>query len=87
MTYRVHWLATAEADLSDIWLNANDRSSITAAARAIDRRLEANPETEGESRSEGRRIIIESPLAAVYRVVPRLRTVNVTHIWRFRVGS
>lgn len=86
MKYRVRWSHTAEDELTRLWLRARDRSVVTAAAEAIDRRLAANAGNDGESRSGGLRILFNAPLAATYEVNPRTLEVDVAHIWRFRVG-
>jgi hypothetical protein len=86
MKYTVRWSRTAEDELTLIWMQAADRAVVTAAAEAIDRRLAASPETEGESREDGLRILFDAPLAATYEVDSRTREVRVAHVWRFRVG-
>jgi hypothetical protein len=65
MKYRVLWLAAAEQELAQIWLNAADRSAVTSASNRIDRRLQSNPEDEGESRPNGQRIVFETPLGVL----------------------
>ncbi|HVA46729.1 MAG TPA: hypothetical protein VNH11_10230 [Pirellulales bacterium] len=86
MKYHVRWSPTAEDELTDLWVDAKDRSVVSAAAAAIDHRLAANAENEGESRAAGIRILFSAPLAATYEVNPRTRQVYVAHIWRYRVG-
>jgi plasmid stabilization system protein ParE len=83
MTYNIEWVEAAEDDLADIWLRTPDRPAVTAAAAAIDRCLEQDPENEGESRPNGRRIAFFSPLGVRYRVVPGKRAVQVLRVWRF----
>src|SRR5262245_27556474 len=84
MNYRVEWSETAEQELARIWLGAADRNAISRAAHAIDQELQRDPNNAGESRSDGERIIIHSPLAAKYHVDQAARTVRVFTVWRIR---
>ena len=84
MSYSVTWRPAAEQELADLWLSASDRDAVTRAAHIIDRRLEADPENEGESRPNGRRILIVSPLAVIFRVQPTGQEVLVLTVWRVR---
>jgi hypothetical protein len=70
--FRVRWKQSALNELASIWLSADSatRSAITSAAYAIERRLPVNPNHQGESRPEGRRIDFESPLGFQFRVFP-----------------
>lgn len=83
MNYTVFWTPSAEEELADIWLNAADRAAITQASHRIDQRLRRDPGNDGESRSRGRRIMIDRPLAVIYRPHPEDRTVDVLHVWTF----
>jgi plasmid stabilization system protein ParE len=86
MNYTVIWLPDAEQELAALWLDSPDRDLVTKAAAVIDQLLERDPENEGESRPDGRRILFASPLAAIYRVRPDEHQVNVLHVWRFRTS-
>jgi hypothetical protein len=83
MNYVVRWLPTAEQRLADVWLNAPDRNAVTRAAHDIEQRLRHDPENNGESRSDGRRILFSDPLAVVYRVLSEDRLVEVLSVWRY----
>lgn len=83
MRYSVIWLPDAERELTDLWLNAPDRRAVTQASHAIDKRLENDPDTAGESRPNGRRIFFASPLGVTFRVDEATRQVQVLHVWRF----
>lgn len=83
MNYTVVWLQSAEHELAELWLDASsDRDSITNASNSIDQLLRSNPESAGESRSSGRRILFVTPLGAVFRIVPNDRLVIVIRVWR-----
>jgi len=86
MKYRVRWSRVAEDELTHLWLNAADRAAINTAAHSIDVRLAADAPNEGESRSNGFRILFASPLAATYRVDANSHDVYVAHVWRYRFG-
>jgi hypothetical protein len=87
MNYTVIWLPDAEQELAALWRNAPNRDAITVAAALIDQLLEREPETAGESRPDGRRILFASPLGVIYRVRPDQREVNVHHVWQFRTSQ
>jgi hypothetical protein len=82
MTWQVRWRRSAKNDLAALWLDANTRSSVTAAANQIDNQLARNPLNVGESRENDRRILIESPLAVTYKVNPSEMKVLETRVWR-----
>jgi hypothetical protein len=84
MEWTVVWLPDAEAELAERWLASNDRQQITLAADQIDQQLRYNPESIGESRTSGRRILIVPPLAVFYRVLPDDRIVQVSHVRDFK---
>ncbi len=71
----------AEQELADVWLRSQDRGRITRAA--IDRRLLTNPEMEGESRPNNRRIMFETPLAVIFRIITQQSLVQVIHVWEY----
>jgi hypothetical protein len=77
VNYTVIWLESAESELADVWLNASNREHVSAAAYEIDIRLRTNPEIEGESRSEERRILLVPPLGVTFEVQPGDRLVRV----------
>jgi hypothetical protein len=87
MNYTVIWLPGAEQELAALWLDASNRDAITTAAARIDQLLEREPETEGESRPDGRRILFAAPLGVIYRVYPDQRRVTVQHVWQFRTSQ
>ena len=80
MSYTVSWLPSAEQDLADTWLNAPDRDAVASAADAIDRQLQRDPLSVGESRSGAVRIVFLSPLVALFRVDQANRTVYVLRV-------
>ena len=83
MKYTVLWVPKAEQELAAIWMKSTRRRKVTTAAHRIDQRLRRNPETAGESREQGRRILHESPLGVLFRVEPEDRIVHVLTVWRF----
>ena len=83
MKYTVHWKATAQQRLAEIWLAAQDQQSVADAADRIDMLLRNNPEGVGESRDGNARILLVPPLGADYRVHPADQQVNVLAVWKF----
>jgi hypothetical protein len=87
MSYTVLWAPAAERALAELWMDALRRRELSDAANAIDLRLGSSPLDEGESREEGRRILLVAPLAVVFEVFPADRVVRILHVWRFRKRS
>jgi hypothetical protein len=86
MNYSVDWLPDAEQELADLWLLATDREAVTKASYLIDQRLGTDPENEGESRSDGRRILFVAPLGVIFRVRQNEWKVTVLHVWKYRTS-
>lgn len=84
MKYFVTWLLDAEKSLKAISKNSAVPGAVFAAATELDQRLSTNPNDEGESRPNGRRITFAPPLAIIFRVYEEQSTVVVTHLWEFR---
>ena len=87
--FRVAWMQAALDELAQAWLEADgeQRAAVTAAVEAIDRALQVDPASQGESRSGIQRILLEPPLGVVYEIAPRLASVTVVHAWTFRRSS
>ena len=82
MSYTVVWATTAERKLAELWLDAEDRNALSAAADQVEAILRANPEQSGESRFSDRRILIVPPLVVIYRCAALDRMVHVLTLWR-----
>ncbi len=83
MSFTVVWKPEAERRLATIWTDAIDRNAVSRAADAIDNALKNRPEILGESRSKGRRILLEEPLGVIFRVSPPDRMVTVLTVWTY----
>jgi len=79
--YRVAWTPSAQEHLASVWLSSPDRQAVTSAAAAIDADLVKDPQSQGESRSGGVRILIRRPLGVLYEVVEEDGTVYVFAAW------
>jgi hypothetical protein len=84
--FRVAWMQTALNDLAQAWMQADSgqRAAITIATQAVDQILQNDPQTQGESRCGGQRLLLHPPLGVVFEVEPRLSSVRVVHAWVFR---
>jgi hypothetical protein len=76
------WQAV-EQDLATLWMDAPDRADVTDAANVIDRLLESNPLTVGESRQGMTRILVVQPVAVYYDVILDDCRVLIWQIWRW----
>jgi plasmid stabilization system protein ParE len=83
MSYTVLWKPAAERQLTELWIQAADQGAVAAAADRIDALLKRDPETAGESRPGGTRILILPPLAVHFRVLEADRLVYVASVWRW----
>lgn len=83
MKFTVTWLPDAEAELAELWMSAADRERVQIAADQIDRQLRLRPNDVGESRPEGRRVLISPPLTVFYLVRDDDRLVHVSHVQGF----
>lgn len=82
--FRVSWSRRAINQLAAIWTNATDRNAVAAASHAIDQALENDPENEGESRPNNRRVTYALPLGVRFRVDAAQRRVRVLVCWQTR---
>jgi len=80
----VIWLHEALQELAAIWLAAVDRTEITTTVTFIDIALENDPLGAGESREDGRRVLLASPLGVSFRTDPDGRNVWVQAVWAYK---
>jgi hypothetical protein len=87
--FRVRWVDSALAELAALWVQADPsiRPNITAAFRRINQRLRADPLGQSESRSDGQRILLETPLGIFFQLEPDGQTVSVLRVWQFRLPT
>ena len=83
MTYSVVWQPEVEEELARLWLDVTTRKMVTLAADRIDGLLRNQPDEVGESRANGRRILLVPPLATIYRVLEDDLQVRVLRVWYF----
>jgi plasmid stabilization system protein ParE len=81
MTYTVIWKHAAEEELARIWMDAEDRDSVTKAADEIDKLLGTNPLDQGESRSGAVRVLFVDPLGIFFHIDDEDRLVSVLKAW------
>lgn len=87
MKYTVIWLPDTIDELAILWSNPSLRTAVTNAADRIDLLLSEHPTEVGESRSNDRRILLESPLGVTYRIKDADMKVYVLRVWCFRKRS
>ena len=83
MKYTVVWQPEVEDELARLWLDEATRQTVGLAADRIDNLLPTQPNEVGESRANGRRILLVPPLATVYRVLDADSQVRVLRVWYF----
>jgi hypothetical protein len=66
--FTVTWDLTAQDQLAQIWLEADDRQRVTPAADCIDGELAEDPEAKGSVLAEGLRVLYVPPLHVCYTV-------------------
>lgn len=82
MKWTVAWRRSARNQLAAMWVDAEFRAEMTEAANRIDYLLANNPLGVGESRDQDRYILIELPLAVLFKIKPSEHKVVVTRVWR-----
>jgi hypothetical protein len=80
--YTVTWTKAAVNELTNLWLNALDRSAVTRASARIEALLRSNPYAQSESRDGNKRVIFAPPLGVMFTVSDADRIVTVRAIWR-----
>jgi plasmid stabilization system protein ParE len=80
VSFRVIWSDAALAELHNIWSNALDQEGVENTAKRIDIELTFNPREAGESRGPDRRVMFKFPLVVWFRVLDRMRDVQVLHV-------
>ncbi|HEY2411665.1 MAG TPA: hypothetical protein VGI40_05460 [Pirellulaceae bacterium] len=80
MSYRVLWEDAALDQLDEIWKASFDKEGIQNTATRINTELSFKLLEAGESRSRGYRILFKYPLIVWFRVLERLREVQVLHV-------
>ncbi len=80
--YTVVWHASVQGDLATLWMNAPDRSAVTAAAYLIDAELAQNAATKGVEVAEGLRAFFAPPLRVLFTVNDGDRLVEVALVRR-----
>jgi hypothetical protein len=80
MRFTVTWHPSAEQELTEIWLRASDRASVTQATNTIDHSLATDPLSKGVE-FYGDRLFVALPLAVTYTVNDPDRTVQILQVW------
>ncbi len=80
MIFTVLWKPLAEEELASIWIDAQDRQTISAAANEIDKLLRVDPQSQGESRSGSQRVLIMEPLVVAFEVEEDDRRVSALSV-------
>jgi hypothetical protein len=83
MRFRVFWEDDAEAELARLWLAARDRQRLTEVSSRIEDRLRRDPESVGESRQPGIRLLFDNPLWVEFRIDAADRIVRILTVWRY----
>ncbi|HEV3006070.1 MAG TPA: hypothetical protein VGX78_16495 [Pirellulales bacterium] len=66
--FTVVWLQGAQDDLAELWINARDRSAVSAATRLIDIELSRDAPTKGVELHEGLHAFFAPPLRVLFTV-------------------
>jgi hypothetical protein len=83
MTRRtVIWIPSAEDQLAEIWLAANDREAISGAADTIDAVLKSNAEVLGHEVAEGLKGLDCEPLRVLFEIADNDSVVRVVTVKR-----
>ena len=75
--YTVVWTQSAQDELAELWLMAQDRDAVTSAAHAIDQELTQDAPSKGQELHEGLRFLTISPLKVIFTASAEDRAVEV----------
>jgi hypothetical protein len=80
--FHLDWRGMALSQLTDAWLKADSRlrASLTAAIYDVEKRLKYSPDTAGESREPGTRVLILTPLTVTFHINVRTKTVLISGV-------
>lgn len=84
--YDVEWEQSALEKLDQIWLASIDREGVENAATRVNIELTYNPTEAGESRGADFRILFKYPIIVWFRVIERMKQVQVLHVQSIRPG-
>jgi hypothetical protein len=80
--FTVVWHEDAQEELAEVWINARDRSGVTAAAHHIDVELSQDATTKGVEVSEGLRAFFAPPLRILFMVDEGDRITEIVRVRR-----
>jgi hypothetical protein len=78
--YTVAWVKSAQDELAELWLAAEDRAAVTAAADEIDDELSVEAQSRGVELSEGLRALFCAPLRVIFTVRENDRVAEVLRV-------
>ncbi len=81
MKYTVVWLKAAQDKLAELWLQANDRTGLTAASNRIDQELRVDPYLNSQGHAHGYRFRAFGLLTVTYTVSDDDQLVTVGMVW------
>ena len=81
MNYRVVWDVISYRELERIWSEVDNVRSYLNAFDEVESLLAVDAHERGESRPDGRRILIVSPLGVLFRAQSRLGETYVLDVW------
>ena len=81
MRYTVVWKPEAERRLTELWMEAENQQQVADASNLLERELALVPESLGEEREEGTRVVIVPPLGIHFRLHSDDRRVVVLTVW------
>jgi hypothetical protein len=81
MIYTVTWTRIAEADLTNLWIQATDRQAVTVAAAHIEAVLRINPYVHSQAQGGNDRAMSAGPLTIAYSVSDPDCLVTIWGVW------
>ena len=79
------WDRATQSEFARFWLRADtiQRQAIARSIQRIILELSANPQSAGESRDRGRRILLEAPVGVLFKVDAKRMRVRILQIWEY----
>jgi mRNA-degrading endonuclease RelE of RelBE toxin-antitoxin system len=81
--YSVRWKRSALDQLTELWLDAENRAELNSAVDELDRLLGSSPHEVGESRTDVIRVAFCPPLGVFFYIDDANDVVEVLRVWTF----
>lgn len=87
MIWTVTYRQSAENELTELWLASSAKDELARAANDVERRLRTDPLSAGQELAGVYRIIVEGPVAFLYKIYEQDYRISVTAVFLWTTES